>query len=435
MNRSSLTKTSFLLAAALGALLPFSCSKVPGGGAGPVPSGDPVECSPAAGPTKGKAAITTLAGLAAQDFSVSAWYSAEGTSFHDEDGANAIPYIRNHRFGYIKAGGEDNSYANHAWQGVNRNGNNLSALPAYWPLDGSLSFFCYAPCRADAAAATPPDPDTRAIVLEAPVTDAGTVSRLPGYLPGSPLIRVSPKLSAPDQVDFLAAPALLDQRRTDGAFPLDFSAHRMTRVEFVFNETGFVYPTGPVPEGEEIAVRVMSISLKNVVGSKYLYFTETLPGRTDCAWSGDVSPADPATAGAGFPRATYRIAGENRELKTVAQYNARYVNVPERNAANDNHIELQTNQGLLFLLPQKLPDDAELEVCYALVEQHGLPVVSEIVTCSLPLASLDTWPEGKVVRYKITLNVPPRGVSDVVAQVYDWDDSGNTHNEELMPHD
>ena len=87
------------------------------------------------------------------------------------------------------------------------------------------------------------------------------------------------------------------------------------------------------------------------------------------------------------------------------------------------------------LLPQKLPDGAQLEVCYALVEQHGLPVVTEIVTCDLPLTALDTWPEGKVVRYKITLNVPSRGVSDVVAQVYDWDDSGNDHNEELMPHD
>ena len=267
------------------------------------------------------------------------------------------------------------------------------------------------------------------------MTDAGIISRLPDYLPGSPLIRVSPKLNAPDQVDFLAAPPLLDRRRTDGAFPLDFSEHRMTRVEFLFNETGFVYPTGTVPEGEEVAVRVTSISLKNVIGSKYLYFTETQPYQTGCAWSGEVSPADPATAAAGFPRATYQITGAAKELRTIAQYNARYVNVPERNAANDNHLALQTNQGLLFLLPQKLPDDAELEVVYALVEQHGLPVVSEIVTCSLPLSSLDTWPEGKVVRYKITLNVPARGVSDVVAQAYDWDDSGNDHNEELMPHD
>lgn len=425
-----MTKTCSLMAVALGALLLFSCSKEPA-----APSGHPIEFSLDGTSTKGQAAITTLAALAAQDFSVSAWYSPKGASFHDEDGTQAVAYISNHRFGYIKASGEDNSYANHAWQGVNRSGNNLSARPVYWPLDGTLSFFCYAPCRADAAAATPPVPDERDIVLEAPVTDAGIISRLPDYLPGSPLIRVSPKLNAPDQVDFLAAPPLLDKRRTDGAFPLDFSEHRMTRVEFLFNETGFVYPTGTVPEGEEVAVRVTSISLKNVIGSKYLYFTETQPYQTGCAWSGEVSPSDPATAAAGFPRATYQITGAARELRTIAQYNARYVNVPERNAANDNHLALQTNQGLLFLLPQKLPDDAELEVVYALVEQHGLPVVSEIVTCSLPLSSLDTWPEGKVVRYKITLNVPARGVSDVVAQAYDWDDSGNDHNEELMPHD
>ena len=432
MNRPRLTKISFLLAAALGALLPFSCSKDPSG-----VSGHPIEFSLDNSSTKGQTPITTLAALAAQDFSVSAWYTPEGEIFEAAD-AHPVAYIRNHRFGYIKASGEDNSYANHAWQGVNRASNNsLTANPVYWPLDGALSFFCYAPYRANAAAATPPDPDDRDIVLEAPVTDEGIISRLPDYLPGSPLVRVTPKLAAASQADFLCAPALLDIDRFDaaGEIPVDFSRHRMTQVTFAFNETGFVYPTGTVPEGEEVAVRVMSVSVKNVVGSRYLYFTKTLPYGAECAWSEAVSPAAPADAAAGFPLATYKITGDARELKTITYYNARQVNVPQRNDANDNHISLHTAQGLLFLLPQKLPDNAELEIVYALVEQHGLPVVSEIVTCPLPATSLDTWPEGKVVRYKLTLDIPARGVSNVVAQVYDWDDSGNSHNEELMPHD
>ena len=432
MNRPRLTKISFLLAAALGALLPFSCAKDPAG-----VSGHPVEFSLDHSSTKGQTPITTLAALAAQDFSVSAWYTPEGEIFEAAD-AHPVAYIRNHRFGYIKASGEDNSYANHAWQGVNRaNNNSLSANPVYWPLDGTLSFFCYAPYRANAAAATPPDPDERDIVLEAHVTDDGILSRLPGYLPGSPLIRVTPMLSAASQADFLCAPALLDVDRVDvaGEILLDFSKHRMTRVEFWFNETGFTYPTGSVPEGEEVAVRVMSISVKDIIGSRYLYFTAPASAGTGCAWSGEVSPAAPADAAAAFPLATYKITGNARELKTIAYFNAQQVNVPVRNAANDNHISLHTAQGLLFLLPQKLPDNAELEIVYALVEQHGLPVVSEIVTCPLPSASLDTWPEGKVVRYKLTLDIPARGVSSVVAQAYDWDDSGNTHNEELMPHD
>ena len=418
MNRR-LTKICFLLAAAFGALLPFSCSKAPAG-----TSGHPVEFSLDHSSTKGQTPITTLAALAAQDFSVSAWYTPEGMTFEAAD-AHPVAYIRNHRFGYIKASGEDNSYANHSWQGVNRaNNNSLSANPVYWPLDGTLSFFCYAPYRANAAAATPPDPDERDIVLEAPVTDDGILSRLPGYLPGSPLIRVTPMLSAAGQADFLCAPALLDVDRADvaGEIPVDFSRHRMTQVTFAFNETGFTYPTGVLAEGQEAAIRVLGITVKGVVGSKYLYFTKT-PSRVDCAWSDAVSPADPS--GSDLPLADYRILGANGELKTVAA-----ANVPERNAGNDNHNVVNTDKGRLFLLPQTLPATAKLEVNYAIVEKHGVPLVTEIVTCDLPVASLTSWPEGKVVRYLLTLNIPERGVVSMTASEYDWEDSGYVHGEE-----
>ena len=89
-----MTKTCSLMAVALGALLLFSCSKEPA-----APSGHPIEFSLDGTSTKGQAAITTLAALAAQDFSVSAWYAPKGESFHDEAGAHAVAYISNHRFG------------------------------------------------------------------------------------------------------------------------------------------------------------------------------------------------------------------------------------------------------------------------------------------------------------------------------------------------
>ena len=416
-------------------LLLAACTKVPEAGRRvPVASGDPIGFAVAGQETKGKTPLTTLAALAGQDFGVSAWYTPEGETF-DVLGSTSVKYFENQRFGYIKESGEDNSYANHAWQGVTRASDNaVSPNPVYWPLDGTLTFFCYAPYRSDAGAATPPDPDGRDIVLEAPVTDPGIISRLPDYLPGSPLIRVTPAASASEQADFLCAPALLDKSRSDalGTFPLDFGKHWMTRVEFWFNETGFVYPTETVPEGEVVAVRVMSVSLKNIIGSRYLYFTEAAPYRTECAWSGEVSPAAPADASAAFPRATYRISGDARELKTIAYFNAQQVNVPVRNDANDNHISLHTNRGLLFLLPQELPDDAELEVVYALVEQHGLPVISEILTCSLPATSLVTWPEGKVVRYLLTLDLSERAIVGVKTLIIPWEDAGNPYYEQEM---
>lgn len=401
-------KRSFLILP----LLMFACAKHPAPAPSPVPSGDCVAAS-VSGFTKGAAPLVTLDELARQDFSVSAWYSPEGETF-DIPGGTAVKYISNYRF----------SYAASIWQGVSRYNSSVTPKPVYWPLDGTLTFFCFAPYGSYAT-------------LADPVTDDDIQSRLPGYLVGSPLLCVTPPLSASDQVDFLCAPPLLDQSRKDaaGSIELDFSAHRLSQIRFSFNEIGFEYPAGTVPEGDPVAVRVTSIAVNNVVGSKYYYFTEEVPYVTGGAWSGAVSPSCPEFPDAELPRASYKITGANRELKSITHYNYKQVNVPQRNDANDNHLEVQTPSGYLLLLPQVLPADAQLEITYSLVEQHGLPVTTEIVTAPLPLSSVSAWPEGKVVRYLITLDIPARGVSALTAQVYGWDDSGNTHNEELMPHD
>ena len=353
----------------------------------PLPSDEPIEFAVGGQATKGEAPITTLAALADQDFSASAWYSPEGRTF-EGPGGTTVQYFENHRFGYIKGSGEDDSYANHGWQGVTREGDVLTADPVYYPFDGTLSYFCYAPYRDPAGSPLLPvipgsDPESRYggadIQLEAPVTDAGIISRLPRYLAGSPLIRVTPAASAADQVDLLVAPPMLNRSRVypAGQSPVDFSGHRMVRVEFRFNKTG---------SGEEDAVRVTRISLKNIIGSKYLYFTQNA-----CVWSDAVSPAE---FGTDFPRAGYQITVGNQELLDQE-------NVPVRNAANDNHIAVQTEKGTLFLLPQVLPADAELEVGYFLVSQQQ----EKSITYLLSQYSLTAWPEGRVVSYRLTLDL------------------------------
>ena len=226
-------------------LLVFACAKNPAPVAFPVPSGDCVAVS-VSGLTKGAAPLVSLEELSRQGFSVSAWYNPEGETF-DVPGGTAIKYVGNQRFKYVAP----------LWVGNK---------PLYWPLDGTLTFFCFAPF-------------TESVVLEDPVTDAGIAARLPGYLVGSPLLKVTPATEAGSQVDFLCAPPVLDKSRKEmaGSVELDFSAHRMTQVQFSFNETGFVYPTGTVPEGDPVAVRVTSITIRNVIGAQYLYFTENIP--------------------------------------------------------------------------------------------------------------------------------------------------------------
>ena len=371
---------------------------------------------------KGQAPITTLAALAAQDFSVSAWYSPEGEIF---DGVHSVKYFANHRFGYVTSDLAGETTFPNAWQGVapHAAAGLVNANPVYWPVDGTLSFFCYAPYREG-------DAD---IVLEDPVSDAGVAARLPDYLPGSPLIRVTPPETAASQFDFLASPALLDRSRHDdaGRFPLDFSRHRMTQVEFGFNYSGTLVNDDVLNIHEK--VRVTSVEIQDVIGSKYLYFTRSSLPSAECDWSGLVSPADPS--GDDFPKASYRISSAGGELKTGLD-----ANLPEQGSGTYLTVRKEDNlDGLFFLLPQTIPAGARLVVSYNIVDDYAGVRGSEVVTvplCSDPPTdnpALTVWPEGKKVRYLITLKIPNRGFPAMTAKYYDWEDSNNQHpGQELM---
>ena len=452
-----------------------ACTRVPvPGERGPVPSDAAIEFSLGEEQaTKGVAPISTLKELALQDFSVSAWYTPQGETF-EADGAHSLKYIENHRFGYVtnNLGGLTlNSQFTQSWRGVNKHGStgSVTSNPVWWPLDGTLTFFCYAPYREEAIGSVatdtesltaaklhaPPEmtpalplrdvipgssPEERFphsdILLEAPLdptADAAVISRLPGYLPGSPLIRVSPSASVSDQVDFLAAPPLLDRRRTDagGKFPLDFRQHRLTQVEFLFNYDGQLDDVNESTDETKETVRVTSIEIKNVIASKYLYFTESTPYVWDCAWSDAVSPADKSSSD--LPRASYRIDSEAGEL--ITGYAA---SLPRANGANDNHRTVipDNGKGRVYLLPQELSDDVELEISYAIYEKHGVTLkVSDLVTLKLRRPALTAWPMGKLVRYYITLQIPPHQNSTFTVQVYPWTNSGNSQGgaQELLP--
>ena len=409
-------------------LLLCSCTQVPA--PGPVPSDEPVAFAVDAGTTKGAAPITTLAVLAQQDFSVSAWYTPEGETF-DVPGGTAVKYFENHRFGYVSSALESETTFPNAWQGVALHGTTgaVNPNPVYWPLDGTLTFFCYAPYRADATATPVPSPDTRDIVLADPVTDDAVRSRLPGYLIGSPLIRYTPAASVRDQVDFLAARPILDADRHDdgGRFGLDL-VHRLTQVKFAFNYDGYL----PNPE----FACVTSIEVRNVVSSAYLYFAEPTPYVMACRWSTESSLNDPFTTSTPLPTASYRLTDEEvGGVRELIPSNVMTSHIPEKNVANDNHLSVCTNEGILYLLPQELSDDAELEVGYVIAEQHGVPKVTDVLTVKLRTSSLTAWPAGKQVRYLLTLNIPNHQLSGITAQLSDWENAGNTHaTEPLLPH-
>jgi len=416
--------TRLLLAFAALPLLLSACTKVPAGDRR-VPAASDVQVAFGLdGATKGLSPLTTLPVLAQQDFSVSAWYTPEGETFCGPE-SESLPYFTNHRFGYLKGADEDDSYANHAWQGVRRTSASLSENPVYYPLDGTLSYFCYAPYREAAGGPALPDftadfPDfapASDIALGDPVDDADVIARLPGYLPGSPLLCVTPAASAADQADFLAAPPVLDKSRLDagGQLSLDFSKHRMTQVEFAFNYKGTLANTADIQE----SVRVTGITVRDVIGSRYFYFTEEGPYEVGCSWSDAVSPAAPADAAAYFPQASYTLSAAGGDLKTYS-----LGGLPE--ASGNNHETVSTPLGILYLLPQTHRIGARLEIAYSIVEQHGVARASEVV--SYELAETPAWPEGKRVVYLITLDIPARGVVGLSAVITDWLDAGNSNH-------
>jgi len=406
-----------LLAAVACTREPLDVAFVPGGNL-PVASDVPVAFAVGGQPTKGQAPITSLAELATQDFSVSAWYSPEGEIF---DGEHAVKYFENHRFGYVTSDLAGETTFPNPWQGVapHASAGIVNANPVYWPVDGTLSFFCYAPYRSG----------TTDIVVEDPVTDAAIAARLPDYVAGSPLLRVTPAETAADQVDFLASPPLLDCSRYDagGMFPVDFSKHRMTQVEFWFAYKGTLQNDPSITQTFEQA-RVSSIEIRNVVGSKYCYFTEA-PDRTlGCRWSEAVSPADPADGSAALPQTTYRlVSATGGELKTGLD--ASLEDIEE--GGNYRFIN-DTPTGHLFLLPQTLPADAQLVINYAILNLYAGTRISEVVTLNLSDCAVTAWPEGKVVRYLLTLDLPERGVVGVKTLIIPWEDAGVPYYEQEM---
>ena len=398
-------------------LLLASCTKLPSVEP-PTPSDDPILLAVSGRETKGNAPIVNLASLAAVDFGVSAYYSGPGKIFD----ATSVKYFDNHRFGYVTDDLSAETAFSNSWQGVNAHGTTgaVTANPVYWPLDGTLSFFCYAPCQDGSAD----------IVLEDPVTEAGIVSRLPDYLAGSPLIRVTPATSVADQVDFLAAPPILDRSRTDasGSSPLDLSQHRMTQVEFWFAYKGDLYvDPGNVNNFEQ--ARVTGIEIQDVVGSKYLYFTENTPGNPVCSWSDSVSPADMMDAVAPLPTATYRlVSADNAELVTGVPASLEDIEDP---GSAFKHIN-NTANGRLYLLPQVLAAGAKLRIEYAVMNIYAGSRITETVSWNLSAGSVTEWPEGKVVRYFITLDLPARGIVSVNSVIIPWEDSGNPYYEQEL---
>ena len=384
-------RTSGILAAALAgmaALIVCACSKADVQMPSMPQASKEIAFSAGAPVTKGAPPLTTLERLAAQHFSVSAWYTPEGETF----GSGSISYIRNHRFGCMDAP----TYT--SWMGITAGG---ASAPVYYPLDGSLTFFCYAPYRADVS------PSSDVYLNFAPA--GGITDQLTDYMAGSPLICFTPSPSPSTQIDFIAATPVPDAVRGGGAVALDFTNHLTTDIQFWCKYAGSLDPS----EG----VSISRIVIRDVISSEYLYFTEDA-GTLGFFWCSTVSPVDGSST---MPIASYTLTGATSDLITEDAYlydsTPKYIN--------------NTINGRLYLLPQTLPSGACLDITYVIKNISSGMTLDEN-TVSIPLLGTAAWPIGKTVKYTITVGVAERKDVLLSVSVKPWVDSGNTHTEEEL---
>ena len=349
--------------------------------------------------TKGQPQLNVLEELALQDFSVSAWYSKNEKSF----GEDSKHYISNHRFGTL----DTQISASTQWQGIARNSNgDKSPDPVYYPLDGSLSFFCYAPYR---------DKDEFSDILIKNDPDESITSRLTNYLPNSPLIQFTPEENVANQIDFVVADPVLDWKKEDGDIVLDFTKHLTTNLRFLCKYSGSVNA-----ESERIIIK--TIWIQNVIGSEFLYFTKE-GDALGHQWSSTVSPDGTGS----MPPRSYVLSIENNSLK-------------DRTFLSDTdftYINYETT-GQLYLLPQAFPDrtptmdpasDPQLHITYEIWDNQNNPI--ETNTLKFDLRGTEPWPMGKTLAYEITIGVAERKNLNIIkAVIVDWTNAENNHQQE-----
>lgn len=400
-------KTIYLIYISLLAMGAASCQKDKSVETEPAPSQEPITFSAQALGTKGKKPLIHLNNLAEQDFSVSAWYTEDNGAF----GPDSKAYIVNHRFGTMDNETSDETI----WQGIFRNPERQeekSIDPVYYPLDGSLSFFSFAPYSENTDASS-------IRIIQKP--ESSITERMPGYLPGSPLIIFTPEEATAKQIDFVAAVPVLDWKKGDGVVPLDFTQHLTTNINFWLKYRGFV-------NDSEEKVLIKDIKIHNVIGSEYLYFTKN--GNTlGYEWSSAVSPEDGTNS---MPLKSYSLTIDNLELTN----NAFLPNAE----ADPIHVNNEVT-GRMYLLPQDIPDDdssvfdpdndPHLQITYQILNRQNNEPLEEN-TLVYDLRGTVDWPKGRTVAYYITIDVAARKVLNIIADIEPWKDADNTHEQELL---
>lgn len=318
--------------------------------------------------TKGYRPIDDIETLARQSFGVFAGYTPKGELFSSKSFADN--YLKNMKIEYDTDDGSWNP-----------------STPSYWPILGSLSFFGYAPYFDKKDFFTMPSADYTGGMLRGTYT---------------------PDPNVTSQIDLCLSTPKLDRTSDDGPVPMDFK-HTLTRV--------FFHMTGSGVENSLYKFRVTDIAIKGVVGTNT--FTYVMDEDVPFEWD----PIRETTTRDGEYHLTYNMI--------PSQLTDNWLTLIDPSSAESDigtYIKVNsTDNGRLYLLPQRLTSDASIEVVITVYTKSGadwVPIsVLPFATYSLPMDV--AWEPGKTVSYRITLNIPEMRIVNLTAYLTDWEDSGN----------
>ena len=310
---------------ALLCVMAVSCSKEQTAGI-PAPSDSPVvflagTATEDAARTKSQNAITTES---LSSFGLYAGWSSGNFSSSTDKANNYASNLQ-----YVKDG---SSYTG-------------SSKSCYWPKNGNLSFFAYAPYG---ASVTPPSTyDKGMLAVEFSVNDNVT-----------------------NQTDFVIATPVMNQTSSAGSVNLAFH-HTLCQVDFYVNYSG------TVPSGYNMIVD--KITLSNLVFKDVLTFSDSSPY---FSWGGTTSS-----------KKAFSISRNAAEIK--------YEAVPTQ-GSNSSGIKVTSELGVMFMIPQSIAaDDVTITVDYCWTTSEGATVASFSDSAQLPAA---TWQTGRVENYHITID-------------------------------
>lgn len=332
--------------------------------------------------TKGTRPIDDKETLARYGFGVYAGYTQPGVKFGS--GSQAANYMKNTKI-------EQDPKSPDKW---------IASNQFYWPINGSLSFFGYAPYFKQQDA----DANGQSFII--PSKDYKG-----GLLRGT----YKPDPNVTTQLDLCLSIPVLDRLSSEGPVPMNFK-HALTRVFFFVNGLG--------ADSDRFRYRVTDIYLKGVVGTNTVTYVmdEDVPFEWD--------PIRDTTARDGEYHLTY-----NRDQPHLTDSWVKVSSDSHEASKMENFVKINsTDNGRLYLLPQELTDDATVQIVLTAYTLTGSSwtIISELPPVEYKLPRGAAWEPSKTISYFATIDIPNLCVFDMTAYKTDWEDSGNVFDPQFI---